>query len=202
MNNGKLTRTAMILVVAIGVAVCGCQPKEEPAPPTVRPPIAKPTRTEVSAMQLSSPAFADGQTIPAKYTADGQDISPPLKWSDIPAGTRQLALIMDDPDAPAGTFTHWLLWGLPADLTELAEGVEKAPTVAGLAGAKQGTNDFGRIGYGGPAPPPGPPHHYNFTIYALDTVLDLQPGARRGELLRAIEGHVLATGKLTGLYGR
>ncbi len=153
-------------------------------------------------MELSSSAFDDGQTIPAKYTADGQNVSPPLQWSDAPEGTQELALIMDDPDAPIGTFTHWLLWGLGPDLTELPEGIEAVATVAALEGAKQGTSGFRKIGYGGPAPPRGPAHHYNFTLYALDTTLALEPGASKDKLLRAMEGHILATGKLTGMYGR
>lgn len=154
------------------------------------------------AMELVSSAFGEGERIPTKYTGDGADVSPPLKWSSPPEGTQELALIVDDPDAPRGTFTHWLLWGLPADRAELPEGVQRSETVAALGGASQGANDAGHIGYAGPAPPPGRAHRYVFTIYALDSVLGIHPGARKGDLLGAMGGHILATGKLTGTYGR
>jgi Raf kinase inhibitor-like YbhB/YbcL family protein len=151
-------------------------------------------------IQLSSAAFAGGQTIPAKYTCDGSDISPPLQWTNAPANAKSFALIADDPDAPVGTWVHWVIFDLPAGTAALSENVAKSATTAG--NAKQGLNDFKRLGYGGPCPPPGRPHRYFFKLYALDTLLDLKPGATKDELLKAIKGHVLAQGQLMGTYGR
>lgn len=149
---------------------------------------------------ISSPAFQEGKPIPTQYTCDGEDLSPPLKWSKVPEGTKSLALISEDPDAPAGIWVHWVLYNLPPTITELPEGM---PTQEVLPnGAKQGINDFKRIGYGGPCPPPGKPHRYFFKLYALDTELDLKPGATKQELLRAMEGHILAEGQLMGTYQR
>lgn len=151
-------------------------------------------------LTVSSPAFTEGAKIPAQYTCEGQNISPPLSWSESPAGTKSLALIADDPDAPGGVFSHWVLFNLPPETTELAEAM---PTQAELpSGAKQGKTDFGRVGYGGPCPPPGRPHRYQFTVYALDQSLDLKAGVSRSELLSAISEHILAQGRLTGMYQR
>lgn len=152
------------------------------------------------AIRLSSSAFTEGSSIPAKYTCDGQDVSPPLAWSSVPQGAKSLALIADDPDAPVGTWVHWVLHDLPPATTELAEGVPVTETLAN--GARQGRNDFGRFGYGGPCPPRGKPHRYYFKIYALDTELDLKPGATKPDLLRAMQGHNLAEGQLVGTYKR
>ena len=151
-------------------------------------------------IQLSSTAFAEGANIPKQYTGDGKDVSPPLRWSSPPQGTKSLALICDDPDAPGGTWIHWVLFNLPGDRRELEEGV---PTQGELAnGAKQGKNDSGNVGYGGPAPPPGKSHRYFFKLYALDTMLPLTPEATHSELVAAMKGHVLAEGQLMGRYGR
>lgn len=152
------------------------------------------------ALEIKSTAFEAGGTIPKKYTGDGPDVSPPLSWSAPPAGTKSLALICDDPDAPRGTWVHWVLWGLPPDTRELAEDVPKTETLA--SGAKQGRNDFGNIGYGGPSPPAGKPHRYFFKLYALDTQLDLKPGATKADVEKAIASHILAQGELMGKYGR
>ncbi len=158
-----------------------------------------PERKRMS-LQLSSSAFAEGQPIPAKYTCQGQDISPPLKWSGVPPSAKSLALICDDPDAPMGTWVHWVLYGLPPSVTELSE---KVPTTDTLPnGASQGSNDFKRVGYGGPCPPPGNAHRYCFKLYALDTALPLPPKATQKELLKAMEGHILAEGQLMGTYQR
>ena len=151
-------------------------------------------------IELTSTAFQDGQAIPKQYTGDGRDLSPPLKWNDSPSGTKSLALICEDPDAPRGSFTHWVLFNLPAGSRELAEGVPPEATLGD--GSAQGTNDFGRIGYGGPAPPPGNPHRYVFSVYALEDSPAVQPGATRDEILAAMKGHILARGQLTGKYGR
>lgn len=151
-------------------------------------------------LSISSPAFQDGEKIPAKYTCQGQDISPPLKWNRVPDETQSLALILDDPDAPSGVFTHWVIFNLLPDRRELPEAVPAASQLP--SGALQGKNDFGKIGYGGPCPPPGYPHRYRFTLYALDRQLDLKAGSSKQQVLNAIEGHILAQGQLTGTYQR
>jgi hypothetical protein len=151
-------------------------------------------------MQLTSTAFTEGAAIPAKHTCDAKNVSPPLKWSGVPAGTKSLALIVDDPDAPAGTWVHWVLYDLPATTSELGEDVVKSQYVAG--GAKQGLNDFRHLGYGGPCPPPGKAHRYFFKLYALDAVLDLKPGLTKKDLESAMEKHVLGRAQLMGTYQR
>ncbi len=150
---------------------------------------------------ISSTAFPDGQPITKKYTGDGADASPPLRWEGVPANASSLALIGDDPDAPRGTWTHWVVFNLPPEVHELPEGVSPQNELPN--GAAQGVNDFGKVGYGGPAPPPGKPHRYFFRLYALDTRLNLTPGrATRQQLLEAMKGHVLAEGLIMGTYGR
>ena len=150
-------------------------------------------------IKITSPAFEAGGMIPAKYTCDGQDISPPLRWEAVAEGTRSIALICDDPDAPVGTFVHWVLFNLPAETRELSENIPADEVLPN--GAKQGTTDFGRIGYGGPCPPSGT-HRYFFKIYALDTEIDLPAGASKSQLLKAMEGHILGHGQLIGKYKR
>ena len=151
-------------------------------------------------LALSSPAFENGGMIPSKFTCDGSDVSPALEWSGAPEGTKSLALICDDPDAPMGTWVHWVLYGLPADTKSLPEGVPAKESIE--RGARQGRNDFKRIGYGGPCPPSGKPHRYLFKLYALDSALELAPGAKKGDLEKMMKGHVLAEGRLVGKYGR
>lgn len=150
-------------------------------------------------IKITSSAFQDGGLIPAKYTCDGADVSPPLQWDKVPEGTKSIALICDDPDAPMGTFVHWVIFNLPAETRQLAEKVPPDKTLP--SGARQGTSDFGRGGYGGPCPPSGT-HRYFFKIYALDTKLDLPAGARKNELLKAMEGHILGQGEIIGKYKR
>lgn len=150
-------------------------------------------------LSISSRAFTEGDKIPVKYTHDGQDISPPLTWSEPPPQTQVFALIVDDPDAPGGVFTHWILFNIPASTRRLAEGVDAEDRLEN--GALQGKNDFGRIGYNGPSPPGGTTHRYRFTVYALDKILDLNSGASRKQLVNAMSGHILAEGRLTGVYG-
>lgn len=162
---------------------------------------ARGSEAAMSAFTLTSPAFRAGAAIPAKFTCDGADRSPELHWGGAPAGTRELALVMDDPDAPGGTWVHWVAYGIPADRTSLPEAVPGTPTVAGL-GLTQGKNSWPHTGYNGPCPPPGTPHHYHFRLYALDRDLGLAPGATAGSLERAVQGHVLATAELVGTYGR
>lgn len=151
-------------------------------------------------MNLTSPAFADGRRIPVNHTCDGADISPPLQWSAVPPGTKSFALICDDPDAPRSTWVHWVLYNLPSTLRELPEHVPGAETLP--SGARQGVSDFKRIGYGGPCPPPGKPHRYFFKLYALDSDLNLRPGATKAALLKAMEGRVVAEAALMGWYER
>ena len=152
------------------------------------------------ALHITSPDFSEGETIPKKFTCDAQDVSPKLEWNKPPANTGSFALIMDDPDAPAGTWVHWVLYDLPADAKELPERVPRQEQLA--SGAWQGRNDFGKIGYGGPCPPPGKPHRYFFKLYALDTKLNLKSGATKADLERAMKGHILAQAELIGRYGR
>jgi len=151
------------------------------------------------ALQITSSAFSEGGMIPKQFTCEGPDVSPQLSWSGAPAGTQSLALIMDDPDAPVGTWVHWILYNLPATTKELPEGVAKQDQAAG---GLQGRNDFKKTGYGGPCPPAGKPHRYFFKLYALDGKLDLQAGAGKPDVERAMNGHILAQGQLMGKYKR
>ena len=151
------------------------------------------------AFQLISTAFAAGEKIPRKYTCDGDDISPPLQWSDAPQNTQSFALISDDPDAPVGTWVHWVLYNVPGTSTSLPEAVPKQDELPD--GSRHGRSSWGRSAYGGPCPPGGT-HRYFFKLYALDTVLDLAAGAGKEQLLQAMEGHILAQTELMGLYSR
>ena len=151
-------------------------------------------------IEVTSPVFTGGASIPVKHRCVGEDTSPPLRWSGVPQGTKSIALISDDPDAPGGTWVHWVYYAIPADVTELSEGM---PTSEALPdGSRQGSNDFRRTGYGGPCPPPGSPHRYYFKVYALDAEVDLGPRASKSALLRAMDGHILAEGQLMGTYKR
>jgi len=149
---------------------------------------------------LQTNAFPSAGVIPAKYTCSGADLSPELSWNHAPASTRALVLIMDDPDAPSGTFTHWILYNLSSQEKQLPENLPKTEQV--LAEALQGRNDFGRTGYGGPCPPPGRPHRYFFKLYALDTKLNLKAGASRKEVEVAMKGHILGQAELMGTFKR
>jgi hypothetical protein len=151
-------------------------------------------------IELTSTAFQNGETIPKQYTGDGADQSPPLHWSEPPPGTNSLALICDDPDAPRGAWVHWVLYNLPPQTRELEENVPATATLGN--GAKQGKNDFGNIGYGGPAPPKGKAHRYLFKLYALGVAVDLPTRATKAELEKAMKGHILAEGQLMGTYKR
>ncbi len=149
--------------------------------------------------KITSQAFEDGGIIPKKYTCDAEDISPPLKWESVPEGTESLAIVCDDPDAPMGTWVHWVLFNITPDTKELPEKVSTTETIDN--GAKQGTNDFGNIGYGGPCPPGGT-HRYFFKLYALDTMLNIEAGIKKADLLKAIEGHLIFETQLMGKYKR
>jgi len=179
-----LSTTACFAVTAL----LSCQPVEQPL-----------KEGEV-ALTVSSPAFREGDKIPGKYTCEGEDVSPELNWSEPPKGTGSFVLIVDDPDAPGGVFTHWVLFNLAADSRVLLEAVPAQGQLPN--GSLQGKNDFGRIGYAGPCPPPGRSHRYQFTLYSLDRPLDLKFGVSKNQVLDAIRGHILAQGGLTGTYQR
>jgi hypothetical protein len=150
-------------------------------------------------LSVSSSAFANGGRIPVKYTCDGQDVSSPLSWNPGPAGTRSYALVVDDPDA-RGTFVHWVSYNIPGNVTSLNEHMSSIGQLDD--GTVQGKNSFGDIGYGGPCPPAGKPHHYRFRVYALDSVLSLGPDASMGQVVNSMSGHITAEGELVGVYGR
>lgn len=146
-------------------------------------------------LAIKSPAFKNQEYIPKKYTGDGRDINPPLIFENVPKGTKSLVLIMDDPDAPMGTWDHWIVFNIPPEVREIKE--NEVPK-----GSVLGTNDFRKLEYGGPSPPPGKPHRYFFKLYALDTILNLRQGVRKKEVEKAMQGHVLAQTSLVGLYQR
>ena len=150
-------------------------------------------------IKITSSAFEEGGMIPKKYTCDDINVSPPLTWNSIPDGTKSFALICDDPDAPMGTWVHWVLFNLSANIKELPENI--TPQQILESGAKQGKNDFGNIGYGGPCPPGGT-HRYYFKLYGLDAEINLDSGTTKKQLLKAMEGHILAEGQLMGKYNR
>jgi Raf kinase inhibitor-like YbhB/YbcL family protein len=150
-------------------------------------------------MKISSPSFKHGDFIPRKYSCDGNDISPPLNWENVPDGTKSFALISDDPDAPMGTWVHWVIYNLPSDLRSLSEDIPKNKQLEN--GAMQGITDFRRPGYGGPCPPGGT-HRYFFKLYALDALLNLGPGASKVGVVKAMQGHIIAQCELMGKYRR
>ncbi len=151
-------------------------------------------------LSLQTSAFKPGGEIPAQFTCSGADSSPALSWSGAPQGTQAFALIVDDPDAPSGTFTHWVLYDLPGNANSLPEGVAKTDQLPN--GSRQGKNGFGRTGYGGPCPPPGKPHRYFFNLSALDAKLNLPAGASKAKVEQAMKGHTLGHAELMGTYRR
>jgi Raf kinase inhibitor-like YbhB/YbcL family protein len=185
-------RKALLAVAAFAITICGCERKKHPGE-------AGKERSQEMTISVSSSAFQEGDAVPAKYTCDGNDVSPPLKWTGVPEGTKSITLICDDPDAPMGTWVHWVMWNIPPSVRELAEDVTPKPELPD--GSRQGISDFRRPGYGGPCPPTGM-HRYYFKIYALDTMLDLPSSTRKADLLKAMKGHILAEGQLMGKYGR
>jgi Raf kinase inhibitor-like YbhB/YbcL family protein len=179
-----MVRTAIALLVVAVAASCGDDGDDVPVPEAPM------------TITLRSPAFADGDSIPRRFTCDGDDVSPPLEWSGVPSSTVELALLVEDPDAPGGTFVHWVLWGLDGGLSGLGEG--DVPVQA-----RAGRNDFGRAGWGGPCPPRGSdPHRYVFTLLALSDPLAVEAEVSADDVKRAADGKVLAEGRLTGRYGR
>jgi Raf kinase inhibitor-like YbhB/YbcL family protein len=185
-----MCRGAIILAAFCALALISLTSCERTDPPSlVMPP---------ATISLTSSAFENNAPIPRQYTADGQDISPPLSWNYLPTGAVSLALIVDDPDAPgAAPFCHWLLADIPPALPGILQGAQYLPPTV-IAGV----NDFGKLGYSGPDPPPGKLHHYHFRLFALDSLLSLGPYPRRADLLNAMNGHMLAQGELIGTYGR
>jgi Raf kinase inhibitor-like YbhB/YbcL family protein len=181
-------KAAFALTLAILLASCGPAPADAPA-----------SSEAPMAMNLTSSAFAQGQPIPAQYSCDGKGVSVPLAWTDVPAAAKSLALIMDDPDAPSGTFVHWVIYNIPASSGSLAENISGAANLAD--GSLQGKNSAARTGYTGPCPPGGT-HRYFFKLYALDTMLSLASGAGKNDLLKAMQGHILAQGELMGTFSR
>ena len=177
-------RNFVILPVLIIFSLAGCGGNTTPA-----------EGDQTMAIEITSPAFAHGESIPVEYTCDGDDSSPPLQWTEPPANTQGFTLIMDDPDAPVGTWDHWLLFNIPADTRELPAAATPP------AGSVDGNNSWRRTGYGGPCPPSGT-HRYFFKLYALDTTLDLPAGANKDDVLAAIEGHILTQAELMGTYTR
>jgi Raf kinase inhibitor-like YbhB/YbcL family protein len=172
-----------------------------------RKPAAAPTSaaangfvSPTAGFSLTSPVFADGAPIPVRYTCDGDNVSPPLIWTAPPEGTASLALIVDDPDAPGGVFTHWLLFNVPVEVRSLREAVTAQETVPDVG--TQGRNDAGRTGYSGPCPPRGTAHHYRFALYALNAPLRLQPSLPVARLRQTVEGHILGQARLVGTYQR
>ncbi len=155
--------------------------------------------SSIEKIEMKSDAFQSGELIPQKYTCDGEDVSPSLFWGKVPPNTKELVLICDDPDAPMGTWVHWVVYGISPETAGLPENVAQKDTTAGL---RQGKSSFGKTGYGGPCPPKGKPHRYFFKLYAIDKTTDSKPGAAKADILKIIEGHVLAQGELMGRYGR
>ena len=153
-----------------------------------------------SKIELKATSFTPGGFIPKRFTCEAADLSPALAWTDPPAGTQSFAIIEDDPDAPSGTFVHWLVYDLPATYRRLPEALSGNDQMAG--GGRQGTNDFSRTGYSGPCPPPGKPHRYFIRLYALDATTNLRPAATRKELESAMQGHILAQAELMGRFQR
>lgn len=161
---------------------------------------AEPPQGGAEGFKFAAAAFEPGGAIPKQFTCEGSDKSPALKWTGRPVGTKSFALIVDDPDAPGGTWVHWVLYDLPPDRRELAEGLPKDAELE--SGARHGQNDFGRLGYGGPCPPPGSEHRYFFKLYALDSKMRLKSGATKADLENAMKGHILARAEFIGRYRR
>jgi Raf kinase inhibitor-like YbhB/YbcL family protein len=162
--------------------------------------LARPSGGAAVSLELQSPDFTAGGNIPKQFTCDGANISPALSWNAPPAATQSFVLIADDPDAPVGTWVHWVIFDLPANLRALPQDFPKNEQSAD--GSRQGRNDFGKIGYGGPCPPPGKPHRYFFKLYALEAKLNLMPGATKKDVERAMQGNILAQSEYTGRFSR
>lgn len=206
MTRSSASAWLLVLIAASLGFVVGCKRQQQAAPGPPQPTAERAVTpapeegTEVE-WELTSAAFTQGERIPVQHTRDGQDLSPPLEWTSPPEGTAELVLICDDPDAPGGTWNHWIVYDLSPEATSLPEGVATDAAVAEPA-LKQGVTSFGSTGYGGPSPPPGPTHRYQFTLYAVSAETDLEAGASKEQVLAAIEGKVLAETMLEGTYSR
>ncbi|MGD8237410.1 MAG: YbhB/YbcL family Raf kinase inhibitor-like protein [Armatimonadota bacterium] len=204
LTRSGVSASLVVLLTASSAFVVGCrrqQPTTEPAEPTAAPAVTPgPEEGPAVDWELTSTAFANGERIPEHYTADGANVSPPLEWTAPPEGTAELALICDDPDAPRGTWNHWIVYGLSPEVTSLPEDVASDATVTDPA-LRQGVTSFGETGYGGPAPPSGT-HRYQFTLYALSEATGLDAGADKQQVLAAMEGNIIAQTTLEGLYSR
>lgn len=199
--------SAAAIAAAAGFFGCETEAGAPRAKPVDRPNVAPAKGVKMMTLQITSTAFAAGERVPTKHTGEGEDVSPPLAWSDLPPGTKELALICDDPDAPTKEpWVHWVIYKIPPELRSLPEGIPARSNLQEPAGPLQGKNSWpnGRtIGYRGPMPPPGHgQHRYFFRLYALDAKLSLPPGASKAELLDAMQGHVLGEGELLGTYSR
>jgi Raf kinase inhibitor-like YbhB/YbcL family protein len=176
------------MVCLLTILLAGCGAEEQPP------------EEGTMTLKVTSTAFQEGDQIPDRYTCEGQDISPPLAWGEPPGTTQSFALIVADPDAQGGVFTHWVIFNIAPDSRRLPEAIPTQDQLPG--GALQGKNDFGKTGYGGPCPPSGRAHRYQFTLYALDRALDLKAGASKKQVLGAMQGHVVFQGALVGIYQR
>ena len=188
----------VVLLFALGLVFLGCH-AEEPAPSPEQEPTPTTTAKEVKGMILTSTAFEEGKSIPVRYACDGDDLSPDLSWTAGPKGTAGYVLICEDPDAPVGMWIHWVLYDIPPATTGLAEAISPDEKLAD--GSLHGRNSWGKFGYGGPCPPGGT-HRYFFKLYALDTLLEKEAGLTRSQVLKLMEGHVLAETHLMGTYSR
>lgn len=187
---------AFAFTVLSSLVLFGCSTRPQSRSPEAP---AKQSPDSTSQFSITSGAFKEGQPIPRQYTCDGVNVSPPIEWTGVPKAAKTVAIIVDDPDAPSGTWTHWVLYNLPADNVGFVENVPADETLK--AGGFQGKNDFGKIGYGGPCPPSGT-HRYFFKIYAVDEELPLKGGVTKADLEKALAGHTLAQGQLMGTYQR
>lgn len=201
-QRGRVLPWALTAAMMLLAAGCNDGGKPTGGPNSAQDPQASKGDTTMT-IGITSSAFEQGQPIPQRYSGEGQNISPPLSWDNVPSKAKTLVLTMEDPDAPSGTFIHWVLYDLPAQTSGLAENVPHQATVSNLEGAKQGPNSAGKIGYTGPKPPIGHGRHrYFFRIHALDAALNIAPGATAEQLRQAMAGHVIAEGELMGTYER
>ncbi len=192
-----LTAAAFMLAPVDAHEICLFRDSARPSPRAAA--VRRGAHVE-AVMKVTSKVISPGVEFPKRNTCQGEDISPELAWTDAPPAARSFALMLDDPDAPGGTFTHWLLWDIPASTHELPQNLPRTPQLPD--GARQGRNGFGKTGYNGPCPPPGRPHRYYFRLFALDATLGVKAGAGRGELEHAMEGHVLGSGELMARFAR
>ena len=190
----------LLAYLLLGAVICSCSSCTK-GPTNTSSNTNGQTRIEQkgASLKISSTAFQDGGLIPSKYTCDGANVSPPLDWSGLPGNTKSLVLIVDDPDAPARTWVHWVVYGIPPSQLQLPEGVKPGPVLS--SGGRQGVNDFEKTGYGGPCPPSGT-HRYYFKLYALDADVSLKEGATKKDLEQFMEGHILTHAEIMGRYQR